>query len=160
MSACKHEINNFFFTFSGIFEENYDDVDMIAEQVKEMNKGFVGGEESYDDVDMIAEQVKEMNKDFVGGEESYDDLDTVAEKVQSQLRNGMLYCVKVAVFWESCNLIGGWNAMISLLQPLRMIGDQDCMECANLMSFDLSFFGAVCSILEQQYCCAMKKWEK
>ncbi|XP_074611971.1 uncharacterized protein LOC141866376 isoform X4 [Acropora palmata] len=68
-------------------EENYDDVDMIAEQVKEMNKGFVGGEESYDDVDMIAEQVKEMNKDFVGGEESYDDLDTVAEKVQSQLRN-------------------------------------------------------------------------
>lgn len=73
MSACKHEINNFIFTFSGIFEENYDDVDMIAEQVKE------------------------MNKDFVGGEESYDDLDTVAEKVQSQLRNGMLYCVKVAV---------------------------------------------------------------
>ena len=97
MSSCKHEINNFFFTFSGSFEENYDDVDMIAEQVKEMNKGFVGGEESYDDVDMIAEQVKEMNKDFVGGEESYDDLDTIAEKVQSQLRNSMLYCVKVAV---------------------------------------------------------------
>ena len=121
VSACKQEINNFFFTFSGIFEETYDDVDVIADQVKEMNKEFVGGEESYDDVDAIADQVKEMNKDFVGGEESYDDvdaiaeqvkemnkefvggeesyddLDTVAEKAQAQMRNGMLYCVKVAV---------------------------------------------------------------
>ena len=116
MSACKHEINNFIFTFSGIFEENYDDVDMIAEQVKEMNKGFVGGEESYDDVDMIAEQVKEMNKDFVGGEESYDDLDTVAEKVQSQLRNGMLYCVKVAVIWESDWLLKCKHPLITAIK--------------------------------------------
>ena len=96
VSACKQEIN-FIFIFSGIFEENYDDVDTIAEQVKEINKGFEGGEENYDDVDAIAEQVKEMNESFEGPEETYDDLDTVGEKVQAQMRNGMSYRVKVAV---------------------------------------------------------------
>lgn len=55
---------------TGIMEENYDDVDVMKEKVKEINNAPQNPEPICD--------------------ENYDDLDTVAEQVHEKLQNGRL----------------------------------------------------------------------
>lgn len=79
---------------------NWDKFFIFVEKVKNWKTVLTAGilEETYDDVDEVAEKVRQMNgkldeADNTEGifEESYDDLDTVAEQAQIHMKNGMFF---------------------------------------------------------------------